>query len=125
MVANIQGAPTTNGTVAKDANGVPLEWDWDIEHADRKLEAKADAALHGATPFEVDRRVLKDVVLEHMRTPVVRIVFLGAGTFHKVVNPPQALTALSLTSPGIPRHPRIVAPGHRTRRPAVHAATQD
>ncbi|KAJ7274852.1 hypothetical protein C8J57DRAFT_1449329 [Mycena rebaudengoi] len=83
MVANIQGAPTTNGTVAKDANGVPLEWDWDIEHADRKLEAKADAALHGATPFEVDRRVLKDVVLEHMRTPVVRIVFLGAGTFHK------------------------------------------
>ncbi|KAJ6608255.1 hypothetical protein B0H10DRAFT_1955510 [Mycena sp. CBHHK59/15] len=65
-------------------NGAPpLEWDWDIEHADRKREAEADAALHGATPFEVDRRILKDVVLEHMRTPVARIVFLSAGTFHK------------------------------------------
>ncbi|KAJ7487904.1 hypothetical protein FB451DRAFT_1337315 [Mycena latifolia] len=60
-----------------------LEWDWDIEHADRKREAQADAALHGATPFEVDRRILKDVVLEHMKTPVARIVFLSAGTFHK------------------------------------------
>ncbi|KAJ6571519.1 hypothetical protein B0H19DRAFT_1255487 [Mycena capillaripes] len=65
------------------ANAPPLEWDWDIEHADRKREAQADAALHGATPFEVDRRVLKDVVLEHMKTPVARIVFLSAGTFHK------------------------------------------
>ncbi|KAJ7637324.1 hypothetical protein DFH06DRAFT_1002658 [Mycena polygramma] len=72
--------PNTKG------NGIPpppLEWDWDIEHADRRREAQADAALHGATPFEVDRRVLKDVVLEHMRTPVARIVFLSAGTFHK------------------------------------------
>ncbi|KAJ6571522.1 hypothetical protein B0H19DRAFT_1255490 [Mycena capillaripes] len=65
------------------ANAPPLEWDWDIEHADRKREAQADAALHGATPFEVNRRVLKDVVLEHMKTPVARIVFLSAGTFHK------------------------------------------
>jgi hypothetical protein len=62
----------------------PLEWDWDIEHADRARERQADAALHGATPFEVDRRVLKDVVLEHMKTPVARIVFMSAGTFHKV-----------------------------------------
>jgi hypothetical protein len=78
---------------AKDENGghvnetttaPPLEWDWDIEHADRKREAQADAALHGAMPFEVDRRVLKDVVLEHMKTPVARIMFLSAGTFHKV-----------------------------------------
>ncbi|KAJ7310715.1 hypothetical protein DFH08DRAFT_974394 [Mycena albidolilacea] len=61
----------------------PLEWDWDIEHADRARERQADAALHGATPFEVDRRVLKDVVLEHMKTPVARIVFMSAGTFHK------------------------------------------
>ncbi|KAJ7051359.1 hypothetical protein C8F01DRAFT_1175148 [Mycena amicta] len=61
----------------------PLEWDWDIEHADRKREALADKAHHGATPFEVDRRVLKDVVFEHMKTPVARIVFLSAGTFHK------------------------------------------
>ncbi|KAJ7773833.1 hypothetical protein B0H16DRAFT_1450648 [Mycena metata] len=71
-----------NGNGNVDA-APPLEWDWDIEHADRKREAQADAALHGATPFEVDRRVLKDVVMEHMKTPVARIVFLSAGTFHK------------------------------------------
>nr|GAT51660.1 predicted protein [Mycena chlorophos] len=61
----------------------PLEWDWDIEHADRKREALADSAQHGSMPFEVDRRVLKDVVFEHMKTPVARIMFLSAGTFHK------------------------------------------
>ncbi|KAJ3829145.1 hypothetical protein EV361DRAFT_878494 [Lentinula raphanica] len=66
----------------EDENEV-LEWDWDIEHADRKAEAKADAALHGALPFEVDRKVLKDVVREKMGAEVVRIKFLSAGTFHK------------------------------------------
>ncbi|KAF8799492.1 hypothetical protein BYT27DRAFT_7120349 [Phlegmacium glaucopus] len=60
-----------------------LQWDWEIEHADRKKERKADAALHGATPFEVDRRVLKDVVREKMGVDVGRITFLSAGTFHK------------------------------------------
>ncbi|KAF7349426.1 hypothetical protein MSAN_01732500 [Mycena sanguinolenta] len=70
------------------ANGTPsvptaLEWDWEIEHEDREREAQADAALHGAMPFEVDRRILRDVVMEHMKTPVARIVFLSAGTFHK------------------------------------------
>ncbi|CAK5272451.1 unnamed protein product [Mycena citricolor] len=74
---------TTNYNTETPSLPPPLEWDWDIEHADRKLERQADAALHGATPFEVDRRVLKDVVLEHMRVPVARIVFLSAGTFHK------------------------------------------
>ncbi|EPQ53549.1 hypothetical protein GLOTRDRAFT_116957 [Gloeophyllum trabeum ATCC 11539] len=60
-----------------------IEWDWDVEHEDRKREKKADAAIHGAAPFEVDRRVLKDVVQEKMGTEVGRIVFLSAGTFHK------------------------------------------
>ncbi|KAJ7735375.1 hypothetical protein DFH07DRAFT_987346 [Mycena maculata] len=73
----------TKETITQNVDPPPLEWDWDIEHADRKRERQADAALHGATPFEVDRRVLKDVVLEHMKTPVARIVFLSAGTFHK------------------------------------------
>lgn len=62
----------------------PLVWDWDIEHADRKSEAKADAAVHGAPPFQVDRKLLKDIVQEKMGEDVVRIKFLGAGTFHKV-----------------------------------------
>ncbi|KAJ7194493.1 hypothetical protein B0H12DRAFT_1082427 [Mycena haematopus] len=73
-----------NGNIpATENENSPLEWDWDIEHEDRKREAQADAALHGATHFEVDRRVLRDVVMEHMKTPVARIVFLSAGTFHK------------------------------------------
>jgi len=62
----------------------PLVWDWDIEHADRKEEAKADAAIHGAPPFQVDRKLLKDIVQEKMGSEVARIKFLGAGTFHKV-----------------------------------------
>ncbi|ESK87067.1 phosphotransferase family protein [Moniliophthora roreri MCA 2997] len=61
----------------------PLEWDWVIEQADRQREARIDASLHGATPFEVDRKVLKDVVREKMNVEVVRIEFLSSGTFHK------------------------------------------
>jgi hypothetical protein len=57
----------------------PLQWNWEIEHADRKKERKADAALHGATPFEVDRRVLKDIVREKMGVDVGLITFLSAG----------------------------------------------
>ncbi|KAJ8073384.1 hypothetical protein PM082_011659 [Marasmius tenuissimus] len=60
-----------------------LAWDWDVEQEDRKREAKMDAALHGAIPFEVDRRVLKDVVREKMGMEVARIEFLSSGTFHK------------------------------------------
>ncbi|TRM59631.1 hypothetical protein BD626DRAFT_559529 [Schizophyllum amplum] len=61
----------------------PLEWDWNIEHDDRKREAAADATLLDASPFQVDRRVLKDVVREQMSLDVGRIQFLSAGTFHK------------------------------------------
>ena len=56
-----------------------LVWDWDIEHEDRKRERKVDATLRGAAPFEVDRRVLKDVVHEKMGSEVGRIKFLSAG----------------------------------------------
>jgi hypothetical protein len=65
----------------------PLEWDWDIEHEDRKREREADTALHNqgttssACTFEVDRRVLKDVVREKMGVEVGRIRFLSAGMF--------------------------------------------
>lgn len=58
---------------------VVVQWSWDVEHADRRKEAKADAALHGATPFEVDRRVLKDVVREKSDMEVGRIEFLSSG----------------------------------------------
>ena len=61
-----------------------LEWDWDIEHEDRKAEAKADAAIHGATPFQVDRKLLKDIVHERMGAAVARIKFLGAGSSNSI-----------------------------------------
>lgn len=59
----------------------PLVWDWDIEHDDRKRERKADsdATLRDAPPFEVDRRVLRDVVREKVGVEVGRIKFLSAG----------------------------------------------
>ncbi|KIK70042.1 hypothetical protein GYMLUDRAFT_213098 [Collybiopsis luxurians FD-317 M1] len=77
-------APNDLPPLQQQGNGEEkLEWDWDIEHADRKAERKADAAFHGALPFEVDRKLLKDVVREKMGVEVVRIKFLSAGTFHK------------------------------------------
>lgn len=60
-----------------------VEWDWDVEHADRAKEAQADkaaekdAVVHG--PFQVDRRVLRDVVRERMGEDVGRIEYLSAG----------------------------------------------
>lgn len=69
----------------------PLIWDWDIEHADRKREAIADAAVHGSTPYQVDRRVLKDVVREKTGIDVGRITFLGAGELHPLVRASHSL----------------------------------
>jgi hypothetical protein len=62
----------------------PLIWSWPYEHADRKREREADKALrHGAghhnMPFEVDRKLLKDIVGEKMGEGVGRIEFLSAG----------------------------------------------
>jgi len=57
----------------------PIAWDWQAEHRDRKLESKADSALHGTQPFQVDRRVLKEVVRERARVDVARITFLSSG----------------------------------------------
>ncbi|KAG7086800.1 hypothetical protein E1B28_002728 [Marasmius oreades] len=61
----------------------PLVWDWDVEQKDRQREAKMDASVHGAIPFEVDRKILKDVVREKMGIEVGRIEFISSGTFHK------------------------------------------
>ena len=58
---------------------LPLAWDWTLEHEDRKKERKVDAALHGLIPFEVDRKLLKDVVREKMGVEVARITFLSSG----------------------------------------------
>lgn len=71
---------------------VPLPWVTDAEHADRRREADADAALHDAPPFPVDRRVLKDIVREKTHADVGRITFLSAG---KHVAPPIARAQLT------------------------------
>lgn len=63
----------------KAQEAVPLKWSWELEHEDRKREAKADAAVHGAAPFQVDRKLLRDIVQEKMGAEAVRIKFLGAG----------------------------------------------
>jgi hypothetical protein len=64
----------------RQESGKPaLVWDWDIEHEDRRRERKDDASFKGSAPFEVDRRVLRDVVREKMGIDVGRIKFLSAG----------------------------------------------
>lgn len=73
--------------VPKQTTGPLLEWDWDVEHEDRKQERKADASLRGAAPFEVDRRVLKDVVRERMGVEVGRIKFMSAGKPYRALRP--------------------------------------
>jgi hypothetical protein len=60
--------------------GFCVEWSWDYELEDRKKEAKADAAIHNFQPFQVDRKVLKDVVKEHFGCEVGRLKFLSSGT---------------------------------------------
>ncbi|KAH7882501.1 hypothetical protein F5I97DRAFT_1930447 [Phlebopus sp. FC_14] len=57
----------------------PIHWDWNVEHDDRQREARADNVLHGAQPFQVDRKVLKDVVREKTNAEVGRIAFLSSG----------------------------------------------
>lgn len=64
----------------------PLQWDWDIEHEDRRRERRIDASIHHEAPFEVDRRLLKDVVREKMGIEVGRIKFLSAGVYSPSLN---------------------------------------
>ena len=56
-----------------------VEWDWNLEQADRKREAKADCAVHGVQPFQVDRNLLRDVIREKLGCRVGRITFLSSG----------------------------------------------
>jgi len=70
---------TPNTTSVNHAKPAAIEWDWALEHADRKREAKADSAVHGATIFYVDRNILRDVIKEKMECRVSRITFLSSG----------------------------------------------
>lgn len=79
----MNGSPSTGDRPSPTSQPQPQEplvWDWDIEHEDRRRERQADAVMRDAAPFEVDRRLLKDVVREKMGVEVGRIRFLSAGT---------------------------------------------
>ncbi|KAH8115884.1 hypothetical protein DFH11DRAFT_1506822 [Phellopilus nigrolimitatus] len=72
---------TPGASTSAEPQSLRLEWDWDIDVADRAREAKHDG---GDTSFQVDRRVMRDIVKEHMGAEVARIRFISSvGTFHK------------------------------------------
>lgn len=133
------------------SNYIPVLWDWHIEHADRKREAKADAVLHDIQPLPVDRRVLRDIVREKTLCDVGTIVFLSSGK-----SPPPLLLAMTRalsSSPcyrhvsqgqrrlarcgpcsikltclglsGLSYHPPRYAAARRPRGPSLHAPPQD
>lgn len=81
--STLPGAALLTPVAIESATKQQLEWDWDSEHLDRKRESDADRSLHGSGPFEVDRKVLKDVVRERTSTDVARIKFLSAGNVFK------------------------------------------
>lgn len=76
---NMSVLPDSVSLVSQQTSKPLIEWDWDVEHQDRRCEAAADARMHGAQPFEVDRKVLKEVVKEKMGSEVGRIKFLNSG----------------------------------------------
>lgn len=90
---NMSVLPESVSFVSQQTSKPLIEWDWDVEHQDRRYEAKADARMHGAQPFEVDRKVLKEVVKEKMGFEVGRIKFLNSGESGQ-----RVIGSISLTS---------------------------
>lgn len=153
LVHRISGTDYTdtdkNGEASKPVEKKPLVWDWTLEHEDRKKEAKSDEARHGAGPFQVDRKLLKDIVREKMEAEVVRIQFLGAGEFtseiyfwlnsltlcfgaSKAPSTRQVallsdsrLTLFLLLSAGLSHHSCRRARGCRSSSATIHAPPQD
>lgn len=60
------------------ATPLKLEWDWDAELADREREIRHDG---NDTSFQVDRRVLRDVVKEKLGVEVAHIRFISSGKY--------------------------------------------
>lgn len=87
--SNTQADDSSSASESMDTevteNNTPIEWDWDLEHEDRKKETRADASLHNAQPFLVDRKLLKDVVREKMECEVGRITFLSSGEYSAIL----------------------------------------
>jgi hypothetical protein len=96
-LSNVPGSASTSPDMKSQPN---IEWDWDLEHEDRRKEAQADAKLHGAQPFEVDRKILKDVVREKLGVDVGRITFLSSGEQQKRIFWPNWLLMCLTASQG-------------------------
>lgn len=98
----LDGHPTTQLNDHTPPNGITsntqlqLVWSWPVEHEDRRKERNADAASHNARPFEVDRKILKDVVREKMGFDVGRITFMSAGESEVSVH--QFISSLTITT---------------------------
>lgn len=74
--------PTATRTATGSASGTPVDGYFSIptafdEEDDKRAEIRADAER----PFPVDRELLKDIILQHMLLPVVRMQFLSSGTY--------------------------------------------
>ena len=114
----------------------PLIWSWPHEHADRKCEREADEALHGrhgsahyiygshSMPFEVDRKLLKDLVREKMGEEVGRIEFLSAG-MSPCVSPISSKCLSRFISQGLLGNPHFTSDPHHTRCETIYASSQD
>ena len=76
--SSLSASSVTLNSLPKPSTSV-VQWDWDLEHTDRKREVKADSAVHGVQPFLVDRNLLRDVIREKLGCRVGRITFLNSG----------------------------------------------
>ncbi|EJD05625.1 uncharacterized protein FOMMEDRAFT_118799 [Fomitiporia mediterranea MF3/22] len=97
---------TTPGASAHHDAPVKLEWDQDAELVDRTREKRHDG---NDVSFQVDRRVLRDIVKEKLGLDVARIRFISSGTFHKAY-----LVALSSGETVIARVARRYMPRLKT-----------
>lgn len=67
-------------SLSVQATTPPRHDELELERLDIEAESRAD----GDHPFPVDRRAIKEVVLDKLGVRVERVSFLSAGTFHKV-----------------------------------------
>ena len=68
-----------------------LEWDLDIDLADRAREKRHDGA---DTSFQVDRRIMRDIVKEKLGQEVARIRFISSGKHLLVHSSPHQLLSI-------------------------------
>lgn len=78
--ATVATATRMLSSSVESVHPVPQPNEQELEELDIQAELRAD----GDQPFPIDRRMIKEVVLEKLCVRVERVSFLSAGTFHKV-----------------------------------------